>query len=184
MPIFHIFYNFFFNIPISFLYFIDNKLLISQEKSFEKTNTFLSYSYNIILSLLKHFGLIIKYRKSEVFYFSRSYSIFNLPSLSLSPFRGFILCLKKTWKYLRFIFDRKLSFWYYANLYSNKVLLMVKCIKILGNSIRGLLSYQKQLLYRKYILLIALYGFLWIIGTFYISLTWRIKAIASLIPIH
>ena len=96
LPIFHIFYKFFFNISISFLYFIDNKLLILQEKSFEKTNTFLFYSYNIILSLLKHFGLIIKYRKSEVFYFSRSHGIFNLPSLSLSPFRGFILCLKKT----------------------------------------------------------------------------------------
>ena len=172
-------------------------------------NTFLFHSYNIILSLLKYSGLIIKYRKSKVFYFSRSHGIFNLPSLSLSSFKRFILCLKKTQKYLRFIFDRKLSFWYHVNLYSNKVLLIVKYIKILGNSIRDLLSYQKQLLYRKYILFIALYGFplqyfnqalllhylkklrkmqyrvvIWIIGTFCISLTQRIKAIASLIPIH
>ena len=43
------------NIPISFLFFIDDRLLISQEKSSEKTNAFLFCSYNIILSLLNQF---------------------------------------------------------------------------------------------------------------------------------
>ena len=57
------------NIPISFLSFIDNRLLISQEKSFEKFNTFLFYNYNIILSLLEYFGLALEHRKSEVFSF-------------------------------------------------------------------------------------------------------------------
>jgi len=32
------------NISISFLSFIDNRLLISQEKSFEKTNTYLVFT--------------------------------------------------------------------------------------------------------------------------------------------
>ena len=59
-----------FNIPVLFLFFYYNRLLISQEKSFEKTNSFLVYNYNIILSLLKYFGLIIKHGKSEVFHFS------------------------------------------------------------------------------------------------------------------
>ena len=89
-PIFHIFgkrsKNL--NISISFLSFIDNRLLISQEKSFEKTNTYLFCSYNIILSLLDQFGLIVKYRKSQVFYFSRSHKPFNLSSLNLSLFGG------------------------------------------------------------------------------------------------
>ena len=161
MPIFHIFKkrskNF--NIPILFLSFVDNRLFISQEKSFEKTNTFLFYNYNIILFLLKHFGLIIKHRKSEVIHFSRSHGVFNLLPLNLSPLREPILYLKKTWKYLRFIFNRKLSFWYHVNLYSNKVLSMVKYMKILGNSTKGLLPHQKQLLYRKCILLIVFYSF-------------------------
>ena len=44
-------------IPVSFLSFVDNGLLISQEKSLEKTNYFLFYSYNIVSSLLNQFGL-------------------------------------------------------------------------------------------------------------------------------
>jgi len=58
-----------FNIPVSSLFFVDNELLILQEKSLEKTNAFLFCSYNIILSLLNQFGLVIKYRKSKVFTF-------------------------------------------------------------------------------------------------------------------
>ena len=149
-----------FNIPILFWSFVDNRLFISQEKSFEKTNTFLFYNYNIISFLLKHFGLIIKHRKSEVIYFSRSHSIVNFFPLNLSPLRESILYLKKTWKYLRFIFNRKLSFWYHVNFYSNKVLSIVKYMKMLGNLTRGLLPHQKQLLYRKCILLIVFYSFL------------------------
>ena len=42
----------------------------------------------------------------------------------------------------------------------NKALLIVKCMKILGNSMSGLLLYQKHLLYRTCILLITLYEFL------------------------
>ena len=113
LPIFHIFEkrskNL--NIPISFLSFVNDRLLISQEKSFEKTNALLHCSYNIILSLLNQFGLIIEHRKSEIFHFSRSYRIFNSSPLDLSLLGGSILYLKDIWRYLGFIFDRKLSFW-------------------------------------------------------------------------
>jgi len=68
------------NIPASFLSFVNDGFLILQGKSFEKTNTFFC-SYNIILSLLKQFGLVIKHRKSKIFYLSRSYRIFNFSSL-------------------------------------------------------------------------------------------------------
>ena len=85
-PIFHIFEkrskNL--NIPISSLSFVNNELLILQEKSFEKTNAFLYCSYNIISSLLNQFGLVIKHGKSKVFHFSRSYEIFNSFPLDLS----------------------------------------------------------------------------------------------------
>jgi len=53
-------------IPISFLSFVNNGLFISQEKSFEKSNSIL---YNIIFSLLKQFRLVIKHEKSEIFHF-------------------------------------------------------------------------------------------------------------------
>ena len=135
------------NISVSSLFFVDNELLILQEKSLEKTNAFLFCSYNIILSLLNQFGLVIKYRKSKVFHFSKSHRLFNLSSLNLSPLRKPTSHLKDSWRYLGFIFNRKLSFQQHINFYSNKVLFTIKCIKILGNSTRGLLSHQKQLLY-------------------------------------
>jgi len=64
-------------IPISLLSFVDDGLFISQEKSFDISNTNLFCSYNIMLSLLEQFELIVEYGKTEVFHFSRSYSTFN-----------------------------------------------------------------------------------------------------------
>ena len=86
---------------------------------------------------------------------------------------------------------------------------MVKCIKILGNSMRGLNPQQKCLLYKSCVLPITLYGFqmwyynkallfyflktlgklqkraaLWIVGVFKISLSFGVEAIASLIFIY
>jgi len=111
-PIFHIFEKISINFNISILFhsFVGDGLLISQEKSFEKTNALLYCSYNIILLLLNQFSLIIEYGKSEVFYFSRSHGIFNPSSLNLSLLGDPILCPKDIWRYLSFIFDRKLSF--------------------------------------------------------------------------
>jgi len=86
---------------------------------------------------------------------------------------------------------------------------MVKCMKILGNLMRGLNPQQKHLLYRSSTLPIALYRFqlwyynkapllyslktlgklqrraiLWIVVTFKKFLSFVIEAIAGLIPIH
>ena len=160
-PIFHIFDKRAKNlkIPISFLWFVDNGLFISQEKSFDKTNTHLFCSYNIISSLLEQFSLIIKYRKAEVFHFSRSHGLLDPPSLNLSHIGGPILCPKNSWKYLRFIFDKKLLFCQHIKYYANKALSIVKYIKILGNSMCGLLPYQKCLLYKICVLSITFYSF-------------------------
>ena len=117
------------------------------------------FSYNIISFLLEQFGLIIEYRKSEVFHFSRSCGLFNSPLLNLNSIRGPILYSKDLWRYLRFIFDRKLLFWQYIEYYSNKALLTVKYMKLLGNSYCSLLPYQKYLFYRTCILFIVLYNF-------------------------
>ena len=76
--------------------FIDNSPLISQEKSFEKTNSFLFYSYNIVSSLLDQFGLVIKYGKTKVFHFSKSHGIFNPPLLDLSSIESLMLTPKTT----------------------------------------------------------------------------------------
>ena len=158
-PIFHIFQEWTknLNIPVSLLSFVNDGLIISQEKLFEKTNPFLYCSYNIMSSL--QCCLIIEHGKSEIFHFSRSHGFFNPPSLNLSPIGEPIFHPKETWKYLGFIFDRKLSFWQHISYYSNKAL---SVMKMLGNSTRGLLPLQKQLLYRMCIMPIALYGFpLW-----------------------
>ena len=147
-------------IPVSFLFFVNNKLFISQEKSFEKTKLFLFCSYNIISSLLDQFGLVIEHGKTEAFHFSRSHSIFNPSPLDLSTTGSLVLTPNTAWQYLDFIFNRKLTFCQHINFYTNKALSMVKSIKMLGNSTHRLLPYQKHLLYKMYILPITLYGFL------------------------
>ena len=145
-PLFHIFEKRSKNLKISksLFSFVNNRLLTLQEKSFEKTNTLLFCSYTIISSLLNQFGLMVEHRKFKVFHFSKLYGIFNLSPFNLSLLGGLILCPKDTWKYLGFIFDRKLSFQQHVNFYSNKALLTVKCMKMLENLTRGLLSYQSD----------------------------------------
>jgi len=86
-PIFHIFKKrskiLLSPIQTSILSFVDNGLFITQEKSYKKSNTNIFCSYNIISSLFNQFGLVIKYDKSEVFYFSRSTSNPYIPLLDL-----------------------------------------------------------------------------------------------------
>ena len=59
-------------IPISILSFMDNGLIIAQNKSFDISNSYLFCSYNVFSKLLDSFGLIIEHSKTEVFHFSRS----------------------------------------------------------------------------------------------------------------
>jgi len=98
-------------ILVSILSFVNNGLFIAQSKSLTILNSFLFYSYNIASSLLEKFGFIMEHGKTEMFYFSRSHSAFDPPSLNLSILGSPILCSKKTWKYLGFIFNRKLLFY-------------------------------------------------------------------------
>ena len=146
-------------IPISIISFVDDGLFISQSKSFDISNSHLYYSYNILTNLLKKFGLVVKYSKTEIFHFNRSYSTFNPPPLDLSPLGGNILQPNNTWKYLEFIFDKKLSFHQHIDFYAKKSMLTVKCMKIISNSNRGINLFQKRLLYRLCILPITLYSF-------------------------
>ena len=193
---------------ISTLSFVDDGLLLTQSKSFHVSNAHLFSSYNIVLTLLSKFGLQVEHSKTEVFHFSRSLIDFSPPSLDLSSIGSPLLVPKDTWKYLGFIFNRKLSFHKHIDYYTNKAISMVKCMKILGNSTRGLNPHQKHLLYRSCALPIALYGFqlwfyskaplsyllnilgklqrraaLWILGAFKTSPSYGIEAITGLIPI-
>ena len=79
-PIFHVFEKRIksLKIPIILISFIANGIFVLQEKLFEKSNSNYFCSYNVILSLLVQFGLVIEHRKTEVFHFSRLYT-FNLP---------------------------------------------------------------------------------------------------------
>ena len=195
-------------IPISIISFVDDGLFISQDKSFNISNSHLFYSYNVMTNLLDKFGLIVEYSKTDVFHFSRLHGLFNSPSLDLLSLGGPILLPKNSWKYLGFIFDRKLTFHQHIDFYSNRALSLVKCMKLLGNSSHGITPLQKCLLYRCCILPIALYGFqlwfyhhallsyplkalgnmqrkaaIWILGAFKTSSSEGIEAITGLIPI-
>jgi len=148
-------------ILVSVISFVDDRLFISQDKSFDISNSNLFCSYQIILLLLKQFGLI-KHGKTEVLHFSRTYRTFNHPLLDLTILGSPIIHPKETWHYLGFIFDRKLTFHQHINFYVNKAISIVKSMKMLGNSTRGLIPSQKHLLYRVFILPITLYRFtLW-----------------------
>ena len=59
-------------IPVSILSFVDNGLIIAQNKSFDVSNSQLFCSYNVLSKLLDSFGLIIKHSKTKIFHFSRS----------------------------------------------------------------------------------------------------------------
>ena len=147
------------NIPVSLISFVNDSLIISQNKSIYISNSQLFCSYNILSGLLVKFGLNIEHSKTETFHFNRSYGMFNPPPLYLLSIGGPILHPKSSWKYLGFIFDQKLIFHQHINFYSNKVISMVKCMKLLGNSLREINPIQKCLLYRCCILSIALYRF-------------------------
>ena len=195
-------------ILISIISFVDNGLFISQSNFFNISNSHLFYSYNILTNLLEKFGLVVEYSKTENFHFNRSQGAFNPSSLNLSPLGEFILCLNNLWKYLGFIFDKKLMFHQHIDFYTNKSIFTVKYMKFLRNSNCSINPLQKQLLYRMCILPIVLYGFqlwfynrapmmyhlkalgkmqrravIWILMAFKTSLLYDIKAIAELIPI-
>jgi len=149
------------NIPTDILSFIDNGLLILQEKSYELSSTFLLSSYNIISKILSDAGLVMKHDKSEVFHFTRARNPPN-PSINLTSVSGPVLHPKPIWRYLGFLFDYKLNFHHHVHHYATKYLSILNTMKMLGNSSRGLLPTQKCLLYRMCIVPIALYGFqLW-----------------------
>ena len=106
-------------------------------------------------------GLIIEHSKTELFHFTRAWHLPNL-SIDLTFVEGPIISPKPIWWYLGFYFDCKLNFNYHTHFYATKCLSTLSTMKMLENSSRGLFPIQKWLLYRMYILPIALYKFqLW-----------------------
>ena len=149
-------------IPTSFISFVDNGLFISQSNLIDISNSCLYCSYDVLTNLLEKFGLVVEHSKTEIFHFNRSHGVFNPPPLDLSPLGENVLLPSNTWKYLEFIFDRKLTFHQHVDFYANKAISVVKCMKLLDNSSYSINPLQKHLLYRLCILPIALYGFqLW-----------------------
>jgi len=195
-------------IPTLFISFVDDGLFISQSNSIDISISRLYCSYNVLTNLLEKFGLVVEHSKTEIFHFNRSHGVFNPPPLNLSPLGGNILLPSNTWKYLGFIFDKKLTFHQHVDFYMNKAISMVKYMKLLSNSSCGINPLQKCLLYRTCVLPIALYGFqlwfynrtsiayhmkilnkmqrhtaIWILEAFKTSPSYGIEAIAGLIPI-
>ena len=186
-PVFHSLENWLkiLKIPISIISFVDNGLFISQNKSILHSNANLFCCYNIILSLLMKCSLVVEHRKTDIFHFSKSHEVFNPPSLDLSSLRGPVLLPKKTWRYLGFIFDCKLTFRSHIDFYANKAISTIKCIKFLDNSLRDINPLQKKRLYRCCTLPIALYSFLlWYYNkalTYYhLNILWKMQQRAAL----
>jgi len=92
------------NLDTSILSYVDDGLLASQGKMYDKTLPELSHSYSIIADLMGSFGLVMEYNKSEIFYFSRVHNNTN-PELDLSAIGTPILRPKTYWQYLGFYFD-------------------------------------------------------------------------------
>jgi len=60
------------SIPTDILSFVDDGLLISQEKSYSLSSSFLLCSYNIMSKILLNAGLIMEHSKTELFHFTRA----------------------------------------------------------------------------------------------------------------
>jgi len=146
------------NLDTSTLSYVDNGLLVSQGRTYNKTLLELTSSYSIVSDLMVSFGLVMEHDKSEIFHFSRAHNDSN-PELDLSAIGASILKPKTYWQYLGFYFDRQLSFKEHVWFYSTKALTTVKTMGILGNSSRGFLSLQKRLLYWSCVVPIATYSF-------------------------
>ena len=195
-------------ILVSIISFVDNGLFIFQSNSFDISNSHLYCRYNILTNLLEKFNLVVKHSKTGNFHFNRSHGIFNLPPLDLSLLGGNILQSNDSWKYLRSIFDRKLTFYQYIDFYVNKLISTVKYIKILSNLNHSINPFQKHLLYKICVLPIMFYGFqlwfynhtliayhlkalgkiqrrvaIWILEVFKTSPSYSIKAIIRLVLI-
>ncbi|KXN84002.1 hypothetical protein AN958_00649 [Leucoagaricus sp. SymC.cos] len=76
-----------------------------------------------------------------------------MPFTSSSPLKP-----QEFWQYLGFYFDRKLTFNEYICYWLTKALSSICTMKMLGNSMCGLLPHQKQLLYHSCIVPLATYG--------------------------
>ena len=79
-------------IPISFIFFVDDSLFISQSNLLDISNSYFFYSYNVFSNLLEKFNLVVKHSKTKIFYFNRSYGTLNLPFLDLILLEGNFLC--------------------------------------------------------------------------------------------
>jgi len=90
-------------IPTDILSFVDDRLLISQEKSYSLSNSFLLCSY-IISKILIDSGLVMEHDKTEIFHFTRARHPPN-PSINLTSIGGPIINPKPIWRYLGFFFD-------------------------------------------------------------------------------
>ena len=112
-PIFYILENCLKNLKnlVFILSFVDDGLFVVQSKSLMILNSFLFCSYNIVSSLLEKFGLILEHGKTKVFHFFRLHRVFNPSPLNLLEISSPLLIPKDMWRYLGFIFDRKLLFW-------------------------------------------------------------------------
>jgi len=95
---------------------------------------------------------MIEHNKSEVFYFSRVTKNYKPLPLDLGSLEGYLFQPKEKWRYLGFIFDRKLTFHQHIHFYINKVLSTIKDMKMLENPTKELLLMHKQLLYKMYII--------------------------------
>ena len=72
-------------IPISIISFVDNGLFISQNKSFNISNSHLFCSYNIMTNLLDKFGLVVEHSKLKYFTFLGRKVCLTLPLLIYCP---------------------------------------------------------------------------------------------------
>jgi len=78
------------NLDTSTLSYVENGLLVSQGRTYNKTLPELTSSYSIVSDLIASFGLVMEHDKSEIFHFSRAHNDSN-PELDLSAIGAPIL---------------------------------------------------------------------------------------------
>ena len=92
------------NLDTFTLSYVDDGLLVSQERTYNKTLPELTSNYSIVSDLMVSFGLVMEHEKLEIFHFFRVHNDSN-PKLDLSAIGAPILKPKTYWRYLGFYFD-------------------------------------------------------------------------------
>jgi hypothetical protein len=141
------------------IFYVDDGVLLHSSTSMRFNMVLLQQKFRLLTDAFLKIGLVLEPAKTELMHFAPylldrlGKPIYNgaYPAMDLgvAPFTGDTLLRPSlVWRYLGFFFDPKLSFSAHVDFYVNKALSTLKALRMLGNSVKGLDSRNRALVYK------------------------------------